>query len=71
MLTDPNRPDLSTPVGLGAVKSQVQRWAALGSAADASRTTPGTGTDLISSPLLAPTTTTTTTTGLSVSGPRT
>ncbi|KAE9218437.1 hypothetical protein PF004_g13857 [Phytophthora fragariae] len=41
MLTDPTRPDLTTPAGLGALRSQVQRWAARGSAGDASRTNPG------------------------------
>ncbi|KAE9325076.1 hypothetical protein PF008_g16954, partial [Phytophthora fragariae] len=60
MLTDPNRPDLSTPAGLGAVRSQVQRWAARAS------TTPATGADLASSPPLAPMMTTTTTTGVPV-----
>ncbi|KAE9089982.1 hypothetical protein PF010_g18771 [Phytophthora fragariae] len=41
MLTDPTRPDVTTPAGLGALRSQVQRWAARGSAGDASRTNPG------------------------------
>ncbi|KAE8909674.1 hypothetical protein PF005_g23988 [Phytophthora fragariae] len=41
MLTDPTRPDLSTLAWLGALRSQVQRWAARGSAGDASRTNPG------------------------------
>ncbi|KAE8911248.1 hypothetical protein PF005_g4988 [Phytophthora fragariae] len=60
MLTDPNRSDLSTPAGLGAVRSQVQRWAARGSTGDTSRATPATEVDSTSNPLLAPTTTTTT-----------
>ncbi|KAE8986943.1 hypothetical protein PF011_g19783 [Phytophthora fragariae] len=60
ILTDPNRPDLYTPAGLGAVRSQVQRWAARAS------TTPASGADQASNPLLAPTTTTTTTMGLPV-----
>ncbi|KAE8977894.1 hypothetical protein PR001_g25000, partial [Phytophthora rubi] len=60
MLTDPNRPDLSTPAGLGAVRSQVQRWAARAS------TTPASGADQASNPLLAPTTTATTTMGFPV-----
>ncbi|GMF34421.1 unnamed protein product [Phytophthora fragariaefolia] len=67
MLTDPNRPDLSTPAGLDAMRSKVQRWAARGSTADASRTTPTTGVYSTLGPLLAPTTTTTTSTGLPVS----
>ncbi|GMF52654.1 unnamed protein product [Phytophthora fragariaefolia] len=66
MLTDPNRPDLSTPTGIGALRSQVQHWAARGSTADAAKTTPTTEVDSTSGPQLAPTTTITTT-GLPVS----